>query len=125
MIFYLFLEIVNNRFTTPDFKVYYRAASDLLAGNNMYNHGDAGHYVFKYSPVFALLLIPVGIQNGALVEHDKLVISYALLFSVIISTFAITKNYQIAIVLSRILGLGAKKYDTQSSGSHQVADKKE
>ena len=61
MIFYLFLEIVNNIFTTPDFKVYYRAASDLLAGNNMYNHGDAGHYVFKYSPVFALLLIPFAI----------------------------------------------------------------
>jgi Kef-type K+ transport system membrane component KefB len=64
--------------------------------------------------VFALLLIPVGIENGALVEHDKLVISYALLFSVIISTFTITKNYQIAIFLSRILGLGAKKYDAHS-----------
>lgn len=77
--------------------------------------------------VFALLLIPVGIENGALVEHDKLVISYALLFSVIISTFTITNNYQIAIFLSRLLGLNAKKYYQKShagsaTGHHSDAE---
>jgi YbbR domain-containing protein len=35
LIGYLFLEIKNNRFTTPDFQVYYKAAIDLMAGDNL------------------------------------------------------------------------------------------
>ena len=34
---YLFLEIKNNRFTAPDFKVYYNAAHDLIAEENYFN----------------------------------------------------------------------------------------
>ena len=74
--------------------------------------------------VFGLLLIPVGIANGALVEHDQLVISYALLFSVILSTFGIKNNYRLAMLLSRFLGLRADKNYKQtqtetSSDDHQ------
>jgi Kef-type K+ transport system membrane component KefB len=77
--------------------------------------------------VFGLLLIPVGIANGALVEHDQLVISYALLFSVILSTFGIKYNYRLAMIFSRLLGLRADKNYKQpqtetSSGSHQDTD---
>ncbi len=73
---------------------------------------------------FGLLLIPVGIANGALVEHDQLVISYALLFSVILSTFGIKNNYRLAMLLSRFLGLRADKNYKQtqtetSSDDHQ------
>jgi Kef-type K+ transport system membrane component KefB len=59
--------------------------------------------------VFALLLIPVGIANGDLAVHDQLVISYALLFSVVLSTFGISNNYKLAMMLSNIFGLRAKK----------------
>lgn len=57
--------------------------------------------------VFALLLVTVGVTNGILNQHDQMVISYAMLISVIISTFAITKNYRLAMITSRLLGLRA------------------
>lgn len=67
--------------------------------------------------VFALLLIPVGISNGALLEHDQLVISYALLISVVLSTFGIMNNYKLAITLSRLLGLRADRNYAQANAS--------
>jgi hypothetical protein len=43
-----------------DFKVTYRAATRVLNGENLYNWRD-GHYLFKYSPFFALLVSPLGL----------------------------------------------------------------
>jgi hypothetical protein len=43
-----------------DFKVVHRAATRVLNQENLYNLDD-GHYLYKYSPSFAVLIAPVGI----------------------------------------------------------------
>ena len=43
-----------------DFRVVHRAASRVLHQENLYNFDD-GHYLYKYSPSFALLVAPVGL----------------------------------------------------------------
>ena len=43
-----------------DFKVTYRAASRVLENENLYNWED-GHYLYKYSPFFALMISPLGL----------------------------------------------------------------
>lgn len=42
-----------------DFKVTYRAAERALKQENLYNKAD-GHYIFKYSPIFAVAVSPLG-----------------------------------------------------------------
>jgi FlaA1/EpsC-like NDP-sugar epimerase len=74
--------------------------------------------------VFALLLIPVGIANGDLAVHDQLVISYALLFSVVLSTFGISNNYKLAMMLSNILGLRTKKTHVNRKKSVDSAERR-
>jgi len=51
---------------------------------------------------FSLLLIPIGIAQGQLAVDDTVVISYALMISVVVSAFAIPNNYRIALFLARI-----------------------
>ncbi len=43
-----------------DFKVVHRAATRVLNQENLYDFDD-GHYLYKYSPSFAVLIAPVGI----------------------------------------------------------------
>jgi hypothetical protein len=43
-----------------DFDVVYRAATRVLHIENLYNFED-GHYLYKYSPFFALLVAPMGL----------------------------------------------------------------
>lgn len=57
-IIFLILEVYNGRFWQSDFTVYYKSAIRLLNGENMFRIAEDGHYVFKYSPVSALLFIP-------------------------------------------------------------------
>lgn len=52
---------------------------------------------------FTLLLVPIGIGAGALSVRDGSVISYGLMISVVISSFAIANNYRLATFLGRIL----------------------
>ena len=56
---YLFIHILNGRFTLFDFEVYYRAAERITNGQNLYQIAEDGHYVFKYSPVSAIYFIPL------------------------------------------------------------------
>ncbi len=42
-----------------DFKVVHRAATRVLNQENLYNFDD-GHYLYKYSPSFAVLIAPIG-----------------------------------------------------------------
>jgi hypothetical protein len=42
-----------------DFKVTYRAGERALKQENLYNKAD-GHYIFKYSPIFAVAVSPLG-----------------------------------------------------------------
>ena len=43
-----------------DFDVVHRAATRMLHTENLYNFED-GHYLYKYSPFFALLVAPIGL----------------------------------------------------------------
>ncbi len=52
---------------------------------------------------FTLLLIPLGIAGGALSIEQGSIISYALMLSVVISTFTISRNYQLAAWLAKAL----------------------
>jgi Kef-type K+ transport system membrane component KefB len=53
---------------------------------------------------FSLLLVPIGIAQGALSSADGSVISYALMLSVVLSTYAIPANYRIAAAIGRLAG---------------------
>jgi hypothetical protein len=43
-----------------DFNVVHRAGTRILHKENLYNFAD-GHYLYKYSPFFALLIAPIGL----------------------------------------------------------------
>jgi len=55
---FLFAEAVNHRLWLSDFEVYYKAAIRLFNSENLYRHAEDGHYIFKYSPVSALIYLP-------------------------------------------------------------------
>jgi len=55
---FLFAEAINHRLWLSDFEVYYKAAYRLINAENLYRHSEDGHYIFKYSPVSALIFIP-------------------------------------------------------------------
>ncbi|MDB5261602.1 MAG: hypothetical protein JWQ14_883 [Adhaeribacter sp.] len=52
-------EIINQRFYSPDLEVYYKSASRLWQGEELYRIKADGHYVFKYSPTSAFYFIPL------------------------------------------------------------------
>jgi hypothetical protein len=60
LVIFLSVFFENSFHKMNDFKVTHRAASRLLNGENLYNWED-GHYVYKYSPFFALLVAPFGL----------------------------------------------------------------
>ncbi len=53
---------------------------------------------------FSLLLLPIGIAHNMLTMRDFSVISYAMMLSVLLATYAIKYNYQLSIFCERILG---------------------
>jgi Kef-type K+ transport system membrane component KefB len=53
---------------------------------------------------FSLLIIPIGAAHGVLTGNDIGVISYAMMLSVILSTYAIKYNYHIAKTMDALLG---------------------
>jgi len=55
---FMFFENLNGRFTISDFRVYYEAADRIINGLPLYRHLENAHYVFKYSPVSAMMYIP-------------------------------------------------------------------
>ena len=57
-----------------DFEVYQRAGVRALAGEPLYRTED-GHYQLKYLPAFAVLMIPVGIVDGATARGTWFVVS--------------------------------------------------
>ncbi|MCK4385756.1 MAG: DUF2029 domain-containing protein [candidate division Zixibacteria bacterium] len=50
----------TSRLGMNDFDVVHRAATRVLHTENLYNFED-GHYLYKYSPFFALLVAPIGL----------------------------------------------------------------
>jgi Kef-type K+ transport system membrane component KefB len=63
---------------------------------------------------FSLLLLPVGIASGAITQEEASVIAYALMLSLILSSFGIRFNYSLARRIGRLLGM---KTDT-ATGEH-------
>lgn len=58
----------------PDFEVYQRAGTRALAAEPLYRPDD-GHYQLKYLPAFAVLMIPVGLVDGAAARGAWFVVS--------------------------------------------------
>jgi hypothetical protein len=54
---------------------------------------------------FSLLFVPLGIAQGALSVAEGSVLSYAMMLSVLLSTYGITYNYRLASALARLLRL--------------------
>lgn len=50
-----------------DFNVVHRAGTRILHKENLYNFAD-GHYLYKYSPFFALLVAPIGLLPHSYAE---------------------------------------------------------
>jgi Kef-type K+ transport system membrane component KefB len=76
---------------------------------------------------FALLLVPIGVSTGALASTDVGVISYAMMLSVLLSTYGIKYNYGIALHLTKWLGLGrfagkSEQAEAQGAGGHGAAE---
>lgn len=93
---FLLLEVYNGRFWQSDFTVYYKSATRLLGGENLFQITEDGHYVFKYSPVSALLFIPFTIINIGISKYFY----WIFLTGIIISNF-----YMSTILASRINGV--------------------
>lgn len=55
---------------------------------------------------FSLLIVPIGVANGALTGDDAAVISYGLMLSVVLSSYAIKQNYKISMALAKLLRRG-------------------
>jgi Kef-type K+ transport system membrane component KefB len=55
---------------------------------------------------FSLLFLPVGMARGAITQEEASVISYALMLSVMLSSFAIRYNYSLARRIAGWLGMG-------------------
>ncbi|HPK53624.1 MAG TPA: cation:proton antiporter [Smithellaceae bacterium] len=54
---------------------------------------------------FSLLLLPIGLAQHVLTTRDVSVISYGMMASVLLTTYAIKYNYPLAIFCERIIGL--------------------
>lgn len=67
-LFGLFIEMSNGRFELNDLLVYYRSASRLMDGQNLYRIETDIFYVFKYSPVSALYFIPLTVLNFSIAK---------------------------------------------------------
>jgi len=65
---------------------------------------------------FSLLIIPIGVAQGVLSGEDASVVSYALMISVVLSTYAIRYNYPAARFLARVTRRG-KPADTGAPSS--------
>jgi Kef-type K+ transport system membrane component KefB len=50
---------------------------------------------------FSLLLVPVGLAQGVLDPHDAAIVSYALMLSMVVSSYVVRFNHKVATVLER------------------------
>lgn len=80
---FLFAEAINHRLWLSDFEVYYKAAYRLINSQNLYRHPEDGHYIFKYSPVSALIFIPFTLFSFEIAK----IIYWLFLTGIIVLTF--------------------------------------
>ena len=80
---FLGAEAINHRLWLSDLEVYYKAACRLINSENLYRHPEDGHYIFKYSPVSAIIFIPLTVFSF---ETSK-IIYWLFLTGIIATTF--------------------------------------
>ncbi len=66
---------------------------------------------------FSLLMVPIGVAQGVLGSNDASVVSYALMLSVVLTTYAIPANYRIAAALGRLAGAAPAATGGSAMGS--------
>ncbi len=66
---------------------------------------------------FSLLMVPIGVAQGVLGSDDASVVSYALMLSVVLATYAIPANYRIAAALGRLAGTTRSAAGSAGAGS--------
>lgn len=94
---FMFAEVINNRFWLSDFEVYYKAAQRISASENLYQHVEDKHYVFKYSPTSALFFIPFTFFSFTLSKY----IYWCFLTILIVSGFYLCiKNIQPSVFVA-------------------------
>ncbi len=73
---------------------------------------------------FSLLLLPIGLAQGALTQADAATVSYALMLSMVLSTYGIKYNYPLAFALTRLLRLerGARPAEASPGSAHAGAE---
>ena len=104
------LNMFNGRFWLSDFKVYYSAAQQLLAGGDVYLQSfDGGSGYYKYSPVILYFFLPYCLltyKTAAIIHFFFLGITYWVTFIVLRDLYkkhisgASLKNEQLLLILS-------------------------
>jgi len=83
-IFFIILAVVLIQYSLlslrafSDFAPYYRAAERFIHGETLYNFAD-GHYLFKYSPLAAMLFVPFALLPYGIAKVIWLMTSWLLL----------------------------------------------
>ena len=72
--------------------------------------------------VFALVLMPLAVESGALQYKDQVIISYALLISIVITAFTIPNNYRIAARFAKLVRLDGRKSGEGSDKDEEKAE---
>ena len=66
---------------------------------------------------FSLLLLPVGVASGAITQEEASIISYALMLSLVLSSFGIRFNYSLARKIARLSGMDTEAGSRKRAGS--------
>lgn len=70
-----------NTFQLVDFEVYYKAGERVYQGITPYQHVEDGHFIYKYSPVFALAMIPFSWVNYTIAKWIYLFLLFICFYS--------------------------------------------
>jgi len=81
--------VITDRFQLLDFEVYYKAGQRISQGIHPYQQRSDGHFIYKYSPVFALFVSPITIVH---IECAKWIYSVLLFFIFTCTTLMLNKT---------------------------------
>lgn len=96
-------ELINSRFYMSDLEVYYKTATRMLDGDELYRIAEDGHYVYKYSPPAALFFIPFTVFSFTISKF---------LYWIFLTFIFGTTLYNIKVIF-----LGKEKSNSQITGS--------
>lgn len=103
----MFAELINHKMEMADLEVYYKAASRLLDGSELYRDVEEDpyeHYIYKYSPPAALFFVPFLAFGFTLSKYIYWILLTFILGSVLYSIRSVFNKSQ-AFNISLILGI--------------------